>query len=95
MTLNISKLRRLEENATPGPWDSDTIAMIDTLEDEFFIIDSRNHFRQLLDIVEAAAEYKKSMDDADNDNSSAAMSKIGQSVDDLWELLEDVEVDDE
>ncbi len=71
--LNITELRRLEENATPGEWawwmsenppfelcsisevrNEVRIGItIDKVENAAFVAASRNHFRQLLDIVEA------------------------------------------
>ena len=49
----------------------------------------------MCDIVEAAAKYKESMDAADKNSSLGALVGIGQPADELWELLDDVEVGDE
>jgi len=70
--LNLTELRKLEENATPGPWElhgqaieigvgswcqyKRAIGGFESRDDNAIAVASRNHFRQLLDIAEAGVK---------------------------------------
>ena len=74
MKLNLSELRRLEEAATEGPWywcmsenppfqlgneDEPQIGIaVENTVNASFIATSRNHFRQLLDVVESQKKIR-------------------------------------
>ena len=98
MKLNLTQQLKIEKDATPGPWywwmsqnapiklgNNDETQIGISVQDTCnaaFIAESRNHYRRLLKIAEAAkrAEYE-------------AVSTMN--AEELRRLLEDVEIDDE
>ncbi len=112
MKLNLSELRRLEGNATPIPWEFRNGSIHRRTEygsinfghfseggDSWFCIEFRNHFLQLLEIVEAVKQY----DELDITIGSsipatgfnAERDRLVKLARTIHTLLEDVEIGDE